>query len=189
MPRAKGSKNETPANADVAAVAVNDAFSPGADWRSIKGAAEYLGFDAAKGAARIRAAIKSAPAFGDGAVKTITIEGYDIPPIVYVHTSALDAYRASMGATGVAKRGPRGDTKRAIIDVPHAVRDAVFAALAEFGITPREASAPKRAKSASNNGDGSAPVDSTGAVVGSDTEESNGVYANADAPADDFVNA
>lgn len=186
MPRAKGSKNETPANTAVAAVAVNDAFSPGADWRSIKGAAEYLGFDAAKGAARIRAAIKNAPAFkAEGAVKTITIEGYDIPPIVYVHTSALDAYRASMGGAGVAKRGPRGDTKRAIIDVPHAVRDTVIAALAEFGITMREASAPKRAKSASNNGDGNAPVDSTGAVVGSDTE-ANGVYA--DAPAD-AVNA
>lgn len=181
MPRAKGSKNDTPANAAVAAVAVNDAFSPGSDWRSIKGAAEYLGFDAAKGAARIRAAIKNAPAFkADGAVKTITIEGYDIPPIVYVHTSALDAYRASMSGTGVAKRGPRGDTKRAIIDVPHDKRDAVIAALAEFGITMREASAPKARKpKAADAGDGSAAVDSTGAVVGADAEESNGVYASA----------
>lgn len=170
MARTKG-KPAAAANAAIAD-AVNtstpDVFSPGADWRSIKGAAEYLGYDdpATKGAARVRNAIKGNELFkAPGALRAITLEGMDIPPIVYIAVSALDAFKAAISTSGGAgKRGPRGDTRRAIIDVPHAKRDEVVAALAALGIEMRDPPKGGRKPKAAAAGDGDAPIGSDGVV-------------------------
>lgn len=178
MPRSKGQKNETAPNAAVVATATNDVFSPGAEWYSIKRAAEYLGYgDPVRGAANVRNHIKSADAFkAPGAVRTVQIEGMDIPPIVYVHIAALNAFKAAKESapSGRAVGGKR-DRKRYIIDVPHDKIDAVRATLADtYGIAVRDVPSGKRktkgAPDAAAASDGDAPMGSDGAIAQVDTD-------------------
>lgn len=156
MARQKGTKNAAPANAEIAVTAAASPFSPGAEWLSIKQAAETLGLidhtDAetvnkttTRAAARLRAAIRSASAFkAAGAVQIINVDGYDIAPLIYLHRDAVAAYGETLDESGKTHAGgPKRDRQRWIIDVKHDDRENVFAMLAQFGIEPRNPNARK----------------------------------------------
>lgn len=129
-------------------------FSPGPDWKSIRDAAVYVGFDEHRGPTKIRTALKQHEAFrAEGATTSVTLDGYDIPPITYVNIHALEAYKHALETT--PKRGPQRDTRRYLITVPHTIKDDVIDTLmGRYGITLKEANRPRKSKSAATNDTG-----------------------------------
>lgn len=146
------SSDVSPAEAAAASNAISmEDFMTRADrasWLSVADAAKYLtdqrgatDIDAQKmrNAANNRAEFKA-----DGATLKVAVPGYDIKPLTYLHTSAVDLYHDN-NASGNTRQGRViANGKRWIIRVKAADQDAVIAALAPFGITLEVASAPHK---------------------------------------------
>jgi len=114
--------NDNAATAEAMTMSAFERRADRASYHSIRDAAMYLFADKyePKNDATVRNAVKKHAAFKTpGALVSVSIEGYEIPPLTYLHIDAINAYRDAMAATGSgAGRGSHrlvGGKKRHIV--------------------------------------------------------------------------
>ena len=127
-------------------------------YLSIRQAAQHI-YGAAyepKNDQTMRSAAKKRDEFkAPGALINVTVEGYDIPPLTYLHIDAIDAWHAANQAGSGPKRGgAHGGAKRHILRVTpeqKAMLETLFASQEGLtGLAFEAASTPKPRKSATN---------------------------------------
>lgn len=148
MPRGRKTAEATPAAAAQMSTAAPMSFSPGPGWYTARQATEYLGGDPnnQQDVTRVRNAIKNRAEFkSPDAMRMVAIEGYDMPPLIYVSQGALDTYREN-NVNGAATR-VRDGAKRWIIRLTpdqEKLFEETFGA--QQGVKLEVASTPKKKK-------------------------------------------
>lgn len=133
-----------------------------ADWLSVAEAASFVGGDV--DAQKMRNAANNRKEFKPFDARLfVTVPGYQIKPLSYLHRSAVELYRDNQ-ASGVSGRGGKiGENgKRWIIRVKPENESDVREALAAFGIALETASAPHKSK---KDADASAPAADAGTTT------------------------
>jgi hypothetical protein len=180
-------------NATVAETTTMGAFEKRTDrdqYLTIRQAAQHIYGSAyePKNDQSVRNALKKRDEFkAPGALINVTVEGYDIPPLTYVHVDAVNAYHAA-NQTGGTSRGrlARGGAQRFILRVTpdqKAALETLFASqdgLTGLTFEPASTAKPRKGTPAAS-ADGAADVVSSDAAPAANTLDGIDV----DVPADD----
>lgn len=129
-------------------------------YLSIRQAAQHIYGSAyePKNDQTVRNAAKKRDEFkASGALINVTVEGYEIPPLTYLHIDAINAFHAANLAGGSTRGGPRngrGGVKRYVLRVTpeqKAMLEALFADQEGLtGLAFEAASTPKPRKNATS---------------------------------------
>lgn len=170
-----------------------------ADWLSIREAARRINGDAydAKHDQTVRNAAKKNAIFSTPDARvSVEVDGYDIPPLTYLHVAAIDAYAAQLADPSKASGRTHGGAKRWIVRLTPDQVDAFNAgtlALDKSFVTLEAVQSGERKPKASNAApavDGAvssdappADIDFTPADAGAH-ETSADIVTDGDLPAD-----